>query len=189
MAEPQLIVVSGIPVKSHEEIAQKWIFVLFWANLFYFVYLCNLYNEQNQLLAISFSFIICGVYLPFYGYKAVKNNKTRFFSIILSMISLFGIVSALASISFYYSLSEMCADCKDIFENGDIDCNVAVTKNEVVYITADECFAIPAETTFLTQHLLKFVVNSIGMFTACTVTDKRKPAPVIMTVADIPDFV
>ena len=112
MAEPQLIIVNGIPVKTQVEITQKWTLILFFTNLIYFIYQCNLYHEQNRLLAISFSFIMCGVYLPLYGYTAVKKKKhaaIRCFSVFLSIISLLGLVSALSSISFYYEICIPCA--------------------------------------------------------------------------------
>lgn len=179
MSEPQLIVVSGVPVKSREEITQKWTFTLFWANLMYFIYQCNVYDDKKQLLTVSFSFLVCGVYLPFYGYNAVKKNKQgaiRFFSIMLSIISLFGIVSALSSIGFYYELGDMCDDCEDVFEDGSQDCNVSFARDEVLYITADECSKMPSESNFVIKHALELAVNIIGMITACSITGKRKHA-------------
>lgn len=172
MAEPQLIIVDGIPVKSHVEVTQKWTLALFFINLIYFIYQCNIYHEQNRLLAISFSFVIGGVYLPLQGYVAVqKNNQNmiRFFSIILCMISLFGIVSALSSISFYYEISSLCDNCTFV----DSDCYVRVTDEEL-YITKDECTSLPPETTFLVEHLLELSVGVVGIITACMVTPTRK---------------
>jgi len=178
MSEPQLIVVSGVPVKSREEITQKWTCALFWANLMYFIYQCNVNDDKKQLLVVSFSFLVCGVYLPYYGYDAVKKNKKgaiRFFSIMLSIISLFGIVSALSSIGFYYKLNDMCDDCEDVFEDGQ-DCNISFARDEVLYITADECSKMPSESNFITKHAFEFTVNIIGTITACSVTGKRKHA-------------
>jgi len=185
MPEPQLIIVNGVPVKSREEMTQKWTCVLFLANMIYFIYQCNVYSDKNQLLAVSFSFLICGVYLPFYGYTAVKKNKEgaiRFFTIMLSIISLFGIVSALSSIGFYYELNGICDDCEPVFEDGAQDCNVSFARNEVVYITADECSKMPSESNFVIKHVLELMVNIIGMITACTVTGKRKHAQIAETV-------
>jgi hypothetical protein len=185
MSAPRLIVVAGVPVKSHEEITYRWTFALFWANFTYFIYRCTIYNEQNQLLSVCFSFIVCGVCLPLYGYNAVKKNKkavVRFFTVVLAIISLFGIVSALSSIGFYYELSDMCDDCEHVFENGEQNCNVSFVKNEVLYVTDDECSKIPAESTFITEHVLNLTVNIIGMITACTVTVKRKHMQIVETV-------
>ena len=191
MSEPQLIVVSGVPVKSREEMTQKWTYTLFLANLVYFIYQCNVYNDKNQLLVVSFSFLICGVYLPFYGYNAVKKNKQgamRFFSIMLSIISLFGIVSALSSIGFYYELNDICDDCEGVFEDGSQDCNISFARDEVLYITAHECSKIPAESNFVTKHALELTVNIIGIITACTVTGKRKHVQIaerVPTLAEV----
>jgi len=188
MSEPQLIIVNGVPVKSHEEITHKWVCTLFWANLIYFIYQCNIYHERRQLIAVSFSFMICGVYLPYYGYAAVKKNKKnaiRFFTIVLSMLSLFGIVSALSSIGFYYELCDMCDDCADVFEDGDLNCNVSFAPDKVLYITEDECSKIPSESIFVTKHALELVVNIIGMITACTVTSNRKHAILAETVPSL----
>lgn len=174
MAEPQLIIVNGIPVKTQVEITQKWTLILFFTNLIYFIYQCNLYHEQNRLLAISFSFIMCGVYLPLYGYTAVKKKKhaaIRCFSVFLSIISLLGLVSALSSISFYYELNSMCKNC--IFKN-ETDCDIAIEMDKVLYITKDECDSIPPKLTFLTQHLLELWVSIVGFITACTVSPKQK---------------
>lgn len=181
MSEPQLIIVNGVPVKSRSEITHKWTCALFFANLVYFIYQCNIYHERNQLLTVSFSFLVCGVYLPHYGYAAVQKNRKnaiRFFTIILSMLSLLGMVSALSSIGFYYELNDMCDDCGDVFEDGDQDCNVSFVKNEVLYITADECSEMPPKITFITQHALELFVNIIGMITACTVSGNRKHAQI-----------
>lgn len=190
MAEPQLIIVNGIPVKTRVEITQKWTMILFFTNLVYFVYQCNLYHEQNRLLAISFSFILCGVYLPFYGYKAVQKKNKRFFAIILSMISVLGLVSALSSISFYYELSSMCKDCVSVFKN-ESGCDIAVGRDKVLYITKDECTNIPPKLTFLTQHLLELLVSIVGFITACTVLPKKDVIQIdgsIVQTEDVPQI-
>lgn len=185
MSEPRLIVVTGVPVNSREEITFKWIFTLFLANLTYFIYQCSVYNDKNQILAVFLSFVICGMCFPFYGYSAVKKNKTgaiRFFSMMLAIMSLFGFVSAASSIGFYFEFGDMCEDCKEVFQNGNKDCNVSYVKNEVLYITDDQCSRMPSESTFVIEHVLKLVVNIIGMITACTVTAKRKHAQIAETV-------
>tara|TARA_B110001452_G_C15200283_1_gene416558 strand:- start:538 stop:1158 length:621 start_codon:yes stop_codon:yes gene_type:complete len=186
MAEPQLIIVNGIPVKTQVEITQKWTLILFFTNLVYFIYQCNLYHEQNRLLATSLSFIMCGVYLPFYGYTAVKKKKhtaIRCFSIILSMISLLVLVSALSSITFYYELNSMCKKCVDIFEN-ETDCDIAIEMDKVLYITKDECTDIPPELTFLIQHLLELLVSIVGFITACTVSQKHGVVQIDASIID-----
>jgi hypothetical protein len=185
MSEPQLIVVAGVPVKSHEEITYNWAIALFAAHLMYFIYMCNVYDDKNELMSLSFSFLICGVYLPFYGYNAVKKNKQgalRFFTIILPIISLLGIVSALSSIGFYYELTDICDDCEDVFEDGGQDCNVSFARDGQLYLTADECSKIPDESIFITQHALSLAVNIIGMITACMTTAKRKHATIAQSV-------
>lgn len=185
MSEPELIIVNGVPVKSETDIALRWTCTLFFAHLIYFIYQYNITDEHNSMLSLTFSFLMCGIYLPFYGYITVKKNKRsamRFFTVLLTLISSIGIVSALSYISFYYELAGICNDCEVIFKNGTQDCNISFVRNEVIYITADECSKMPSENIFVAQHALELFVNIIGMITACVITGKRQHAHVSETV-------
>jgi hypothetical protein len=161
----QILVVKAIAIPSQTEYVLKWVKILMLINAVQ--YACNSVMFDD-LLFQTFAFVVCGVYLPWCGYKSFKlKNKCGITSFVCSQccISLLGFVTVMSNVSFYVTLIGFCKDCEDIFEAGNTSCIVGITNEYDVTLNGNECGSIPNLVKIITSSLLSAATSVVGFVT------------------------
>lgn len=159
-----IVVVTGVPVRSPSEELYGWFKLLLFVNILYFIFTMfeEYHREQAQIYSI-FAFIVYGLYLPIYGCRSSKLNKSLVIygsiQICLSLMSAIGVVS---SMSFYFSVKDTCNECQKSFDMGNVLCDAYI---QDVQIDKDICSSIPTVHLFILSCVFNAIVNVIGIVT------------------------
>ena len=139
----EVIIVDGVPTKTHAEKVMQWTKIIFLLQLAYFAY--RLTTVPSHWIHYMIGFIVCGIYIPMCGYTSAKKMNRRNLSLFIgtqsffSFLALFDIVAVTMGLT---NLQDACKQCYAQFTAKD-ECEIVGSNNETVEISVDSCMNFP----------------------------------------------
>jgi hypothetical protein len=159
----EVLIVDGVPTKTHAEKLMQWTKLIFLLQLGYLTY--RLTSVPNHWVHYMIGFIVCGIYIPMCGYKSAKKMNHRNLSLFIgtqsffSFLALFDIVAVTVGLTV---LQNACEQCYAQFTAKD-ECELADSNNESVVISIESCLNFPDSMEIA---IYMFFMSCI-LFTGC----------------------
>lgn len=187
----EVIIVEGVPTKTHAEKLMQWTKMIFLLQLAYFVY--RLTTVPNHWIHYMIGFVVCGIYVPLCGYESAKkmNHRNLFLFIVtqcfFSFVVLFDIITVALGLSM---LQDMCDECYVQFTAKD-ECELVGSNNESVVINRDsnvyveDCLNLPNNTEIAIYMFFMSCLFSSGCWAIVVARRARKEKYVVAQIVHI----